>query len=199
MFLPAARDQDSRMLVQARIWEVLEYSARECAGVLRRRMPARTALGALAVYLGLVLLGADAFLAHDATLLAIVAALVATVWVVRYRSPRLALAAAARRLKRLNRSRRRARLVRAGEFVDAGADARVERRFLPHAAEALLRAQDVAVAGKDRAEYGIDRSVQLFRRYYPLYQPPVECFPGFDAVARHHEPARAPGTDQPRQ
>jgi len=81
MFLPVARHQNSRMLVQPRVWEVLEYSVRECAGVLRRRMPARTVLGVLGVSLGLVLLGADAFVAHDPTLLEIVAALVGTAWV----------------------------------------------------------------------------------------------------------------------
>jgi len=89
MFAPAARDQNSRMLVQARVWEVLEYSVRECAGVLRRRMPTDTVLGVLGVSLVLVLLGADAFVAHDLTPLAIVAALVGALWAVRYRGLRL--------------------------------------------------------------------------------------------------------------
>lgn len=127
------------MLLQPRIWEVLEYFVGECAGVLRRRMPARTVFGVLAIFLGCVLLGAEAFVARDPTLLVIVAALVATAWAVRYRGLRLALAAAARRLKRLNRPSRRAGFVRAGEFVDAGANAGVERSPLPLRAQALRR------------------------------------------------------------
>src|SRR5436190_4148163 len=199
MFAPAARDQNSRMLVQARVWEVLEYSVRECAGVLRRRMPTDTVLGVLGVSLVLVLLGADAFVAHDLTRLAIVAALVGALWAVRYRGLRLAFPAAARRLEHRYGPGRRAGLVRAGELVDAGADARIERRLLPHAAEALLRAQDVAVAGEDRGQRRVDRGVQRFGRYYPLHEAPVERLPGVDALARQHEPAGAPGTDQPRQ
>jgi hypothetical protein len=174
------------MLHQARFWGSLDDSLRECAGMLRRRMPAGTVLGVLGVCAAFVLLGADA-LARDPTLL--VAALVGT----------LALALATRRLERRNRARRRPRFVSAREFIDACADAGVERRLFPDPAEPLLRPQDVGVRGEDRIERGIDRGVQRFGRYYPLHEAPVECVPGTDGFAGQHEPARSPGADLSRQ
>src|SRR5262245_51973260 len=123
------------MLGQARIRGVLEYSLRECAGMLRRRMPGGTVLEVLAVSVVFLLLGVDAFVAHEGTLLLVIAALVALALALQSRRLRLVFSAAARRLERRNGSRRRPRLVGAREFVDAGADARVQRRFFPHPAK----------------------------------------------------------------
>ena len=199
MFAPFARAQNLRMLDQARVWEVLEYSFRECAGVLRRRMPVGTVLGVIGLCVVFVLLGADGFAAGDATLVASVASAIAILGALRYRPLRLAFAAAARRLERRNRAPGRSGFERARELVDARLDARFERRLFPHPAQPLLRAQDAGGRGEQRAERGVHGGVQRFGRYYPLHESPVERFPGVDGFAGQHQPACAPGADQPRK